>query len=232
MVAAPSATAWLVAIFGISEVKRALAGPFDANFSTSGTNFTLTFPDGLAETLDAAPARWNAWHPKSCPAGSRWRCLCPQPVGALIAAVNGALIPAPGEGYAGLGHACGTGQVPPPPMRGTSLLVTRRGDCSFREKVSAAQELGYCGLIVANEEDGAPHPFYGRLELPDMSAEPDGSDAEIGIPAWIVSKSTGDVIFDRLQTGTVLADVRDFERKPAIGQAQEDIFGVRDHQVS
>merc|ERR1711865_1336285 len=106
-----------------------------------------------------------------------------------------------------------------------------RGECSFKEKVTAAHEAGYCGMVVANDQDGAPHAFYGRLELPDMTADSDYNDEEVGIPAWIVTKNSGDRIFTYAQTGTVLLDAQDWKRKPAIGQAQDDDFGVRDHQV-
>ena len=44
--------------------------------------------NGSIETFEATPARWNAWHPKTCPVGSRWRCLCPQPAGPVTPAVR------------------------------------------------------------------------------------------------------------------------------------------------
>lgn len=84
---------------------------------------------------------------------------------------------------------------------------------------------------MANDEDGAPHPHYGRLELPDMTAGLDTDDEAVDIPAWLVTKSTGDVIFARLQTGAVMLDAQDFQTRTAIGQAQEDEFGVRDYQL-
>lgn len=195
------------------------------------TSLTVTSADGLAEIYEATPARWNAWQPKTCATGAQWRCQCPQPAGPLTPAVRAALIAAPGIGFFGLGAACGSGQVPPAPRRGPSVLVARRGECFFQVKVHAAHEAGYCGLLVANEDDGLPHPHYGRLELPDMTAGLDLDDSAVGIPAWLVAKGTGDAIFDRLQTGAVLLDAQDLEKKPAIGQAQEDNFGVRDHQL-
>lgn len=222
-IAMSSATvAMLAARLGVAWVPLALASNY--------TELMLTSADGFAEPVAATPARWNAWQPKGCAVGARWRCLCPQPAGPLVPAVQGSVVAAPGVGFFGLGPGCGSGQVPPSPQRGPSILLSRRGECSFRDKVNAAHEAGYCGLLVANEEDGDPHPHYGRLELPDMTALPDWDDAAINIPAWIISKSTGDAIFARLQTGALIADARDWQRKPAIGQAQEDEFGIRDHQ--
>jgi hypothetical protein len=64
-----------------------------------------------------------------------------------------------------------------------------------------------------------------------MTAGLDADDAAVGIPAWLVTKTTGDDIFSKLQTGAVLLDARDLNRRSAIGQAQEDEFGVRDYQL-
>mmetsp|Transcript_145763 Transcript_145763/g.254331 ORF Transcript_145763/g.254331 Transcript_145763/m.254331 type:complete len:225 (-) Transcript_145763:53-727(-) len=196
------------------------------------TNLTVTAANGSVQAYEAAPARWNAWQPKLCPAGSRWRCLCPQPTGPLLPAVNGPLVPAPALGFKGLGHACkmpsfSTAALAPPPRRGGAVALARRGGgCSFEAKVLAAEALGYCGLLVANEDDGPPHPYYGLLELPDMTTQ---DDSKVGIPAWLVSKSAGDEIFQTLSSGAALVEARDDPRKPALGHAQQDLFGIRDH---
>mmetsp|Transcript_26172 Transcript_26172/g.72004 ORF Transcript_26172/g.72004 Transcript_26172/m.72004 type:complete len:237 (-) Transcript_26172:68-778(-) len=199
-------------------------------------NVSVTGADGSVEAFAAAPARWNAWHPQlqRCPASSRWRCNCPIPPGPQAAAVSGPVVAAPAMGHPGLGPACGVGAVHPAPRRTRAVLLARRGGCAFREKAAAAQEAGYCGLLVVNKRAGPPHPYYGRMELPDMTAEgrdvPSGfSDASVGLPAWLIAQSSGDALLRRLARGAVLVEVRDVERKPPLGHGQEDEFGLREH---
>lgn len=201
------------------------------------TNLSATAADGSVETFSAAPARWNAWQPQAgrCPAGSRWRCSCPTPAGPEAAAVSGRVVPAPAFGHKGLGVACGAGTLPPAPPRSSAVLLARRGECAFHEKAAAARERGYCGLLVSNLRAGPPHPYYGQFELPDMTAEGEGvvvgvPDSEVGLPAWLVSRDSGDSLVAQLQRGALLVEVRDETRKPPLGNGQEDDFGLREYR--
>uniref|UniRef100_A0A7S4SG55 PA domain-containing protein n=1 Tax=Alexandrium monilatum TaxID=311494 RepID=A0A7S4SG55_9DINO len=200
------------------------------------SNLTATAADGGTEVYPAAPARWNAWHPENgrCPRGSRWRCNCPVPPGPESAAAAGPMVAAPAIGHKGLGLACSVSTLPPAPPRVSAVLLARRGDCAFHEKASAAQEAGYCGLLVANARAGPPHPYYGQLELPDMTAQSTGAisgipDDQVGLPAWLLTKDTGDELFAQLRRGSVRVEVRDDVPKPPLGSGQEDEFGLREH---
>eukprot|EP00928_Gymnodinium_smaydae_P045360 TRINITY_DN30252_c0_g1_i1.p2 TRINITY_DN30252_c0_g1~~TRINITY_DN30252_c0_g1_i1.p2 ORF type:complete len:192 (-),score=18.74 TRINITY_DN30252_c0_g1_i1:107-682(-) len=111
------------------------------------------------------------------------------------------------------------------------VLLVRRGGCAFSLKVAAAAAAGYCAVIVANFRAGAPHPYYGLAELPDMTAEPPGgSDESMPIPAWLISRAAGDILEAAAAAGgAVHVSVRDEPRKPALGNRQSDAFGIRDH---
>ncbi|CAE8683078.1 unnamed protein product, partial [Polarella glacialis] len=115
------------------------------------TNLTATGSGGIEEHL-AAPARWNAWQPQRCAVGSHWRCGCPQPPGATLAAISGPLLAAPGRSNAGLGEACSSDSLPAAPRFSGSVLLARRGTCSFSTKAQVALESGYCGLLVVNQK--------------------------------------------------------------------------------
>eukprot|EP00928_Gymnodinium_smaydae_P045361 TRINITY_DN30252_c0_g1_i2.p2 TRINITY_DN30252_c0_g1~~TRINITY_DN30252_c0_g1_i2.p2 ORF type:complete len:241 (-),score=29.61 TRINITY_DN30252_c0_g1_i2:107-829(-) len=195
--------------------------------------------DGSLTVLEAAPARWNAWLPRPCPVGAGWRCPCPAPPPGpleLLASADGPLalaVPFGGAGL-GLGWACegDGGAVPPAPRGGRgAVLLVRRGGCAFSLKVAAAAAAGYCAVIVANFRAGAPHPYYGLAELPDMTAEPPGgSDESMPIPAWLISRAAGDILEAAAAAGgAVHVSVRDEPRKPALGNRQSDAFGIRDH---
>mmetsp|Transcript_61086 Transcript_61086/g.134349 ORF Transcript_61086/g.134349 Transcript_61086/m.134349 type:complete len:227 (+) Transcript_61086:107-787(+) len=213
------ATVTLLACQGAS----AMTTPFASNLSAVA-------PDGAGTAFyEVAPARWNYYQPRPCPASARWTCSCPQPPGPKIAAVQGPLIAAPARGHSGLGDACSS--VPPAPRRPGAVLLARRGACDFRVKVQVAVAAGYCGLLVANKVAGAPHAYYGHFELPDMTAEPFVAEADVGIPAWLCTRNTGDALFARLKKGVVQVEVRDSARKPPLASGQSDSFGLRDLQV-
>jgi len=124
-------------------------------------------------------------------------------------------------------------------------LLTRRGECPFYMKAQVAKQRGYCGLIVANFREGPPHRYYGRLELPDMTAEfavssgsssssagrSGVSDSSVGLPAWLITKGLGDRLFAHLlPAGMVTMEVEEEARKLPLGSGQhEDVGGYREY---
>jgi hypothetical protein len=62
-----------------------------------------------------------------------------------------------------------------------NIALIRRGDCTFVEKVKAAQNAGAVGVIMMNNIDGTPIPMGG-------------TDTTITIPSVMISKADGDII--------------------------------------
>lgn len=71
------------------------------------------------------------------------------------------------------------------------IVVIRRGDCSFVDKVMRAQNAGAVAVIVVNNVGGAPIAMGG-------------SNSSINIPAIMISMSDGNPIIDELVDGGTL----------------------------
>lgn len=195
----------------------------------------IVAPDGLLEVHEAISARWNGWNPNTCNVHpvSKHLCLCPQPTGPSVAVLSGPLLKAVPKGKYSVpvaGEACSSGVPPAPPVRG-AVLFAARGGCTFKEKVETAARAGYCALLLHNKKSGMPTPPYGQNELPDMTVEPSGSDAEVGIPAWLISRTAGNQILARSSEGVVQVKAVELAKRPPLGDRQIDDSGVRDHQI-
>src|SRR5690606_20198538 len=68
------------------------------------------------------------------------------------------------------------------------IALIYRGNCSFTDKVSAAQAAGAIGVIVVNNVAGAPFAMGG-------------TDNSITIPAVMVSQIVGAVMISELANG-------------------------------
>ncbi|MHB8872274.1 MAG: M36 family metallopeptidase, partial [Myxococcaceae bacterium] len=94
------------------------------------------------------------------------------------------------DATAPLTDACG------PLVNGAELVgkvaLIDRGNCTFAEKVAAAQSAGALAVIIANNQTGGPMPLYG-------------SDPSITIPAMSVSQTTGTALSGQLTAGTVVS---------------------------
>ena len=70
------------------------------------------------------------------------------------------------------------------------IVVVRRGDCNFTQKVVNAQNYGAAAVLVVNNEEG--------------TMTMGGGDASIFIPAVIISQSTGETFITALEAGDTL----------------------------
>lgn len=95
----------------------------------------------------------------------------------------------------GTNEACGTAA----PLNGAAMngniVVIRRGNCTFVEKVKNAQNRGATAVIVVNNVAGA---------LVNMS----GADFGVTIPAVFVTKEVGDALIAQMSTSTVNATLK------------------------
>lgn len=71
------------------------------------------------------------------------------------------------------------------------IVVIRRGDCSFVDKVAAAEAAGAVAVVMVNNVNGEPIPMGG-------------SGPNIGIPGIMIFKSDGEAIIQALQNGEVI----------------------------
>ena len=65
-----------------------------------------------------------------------------------------------------------------------SIVVVQRGDCKFTEKTLNAQSAGAVGIVIVNDQDSIDFRMSGEEGL------------EIDIPAFMITKSAGDLLED------------------------------------
>jgi len=124
-----------------------------------------------------------------------------------------------------LGRGCSSGSVTglPAPPAPSMVLMVARGACSFEAKARAAAGRGFAGLLVVDfRADDA--------QLPDMAAL---GEADVPVPAWVVPSAEGETLRAlAAEDPVVIVDVDDVVRKPRLGSAQSDSYGVRVYSFS
>lgn len=97
------------------------------------------------------------------------------------------------DAVGGTTEGCGT----TPPLNAAAMVdkvvVIRRGNCPFVEKVKNAQDQGAAAVIVVNNDTANPDQLIGMA----------GDDASIVIPAIFVSYNVGEALISQMLTTTV-----------------------------
>eukprot|EP00928_Gymnodinium_smaydae_P049677 TRINITY_DN33365_c0_g1_i1.p1 TRINITY_DN33365_c0_g1~~TRINITY_DN33365_c0_g1_i1.p1 ORF type:complete len:480 (-),score=98.93 TRINITY_DN33365_c0_g1_i1:86-1480(-) len=200
--------------------------------------------------VTANPAGWNVNHPRyqdgTCRTCQREQLELADTAVVEVARSNrvqGALVAAPSATPGVLGDACrastgGVAAAAPAPISFGTILMARRGACSFLQKARIASEGGFAGLLVVELLDDTQAPA-----LPDMAVQASSeaealvAEAQVPVPAWILPKDEGDVLYALLLSsaassggGTAEAVVEDLVPKVRLSSAQSDVaFGLRSY---